>query len=193
MVRYSRVSLIGLANGAPPGLLPSSPKPKTCVCPSMSPGNTVALLRSISCAPCGTATLSAEPTDLIFSPSIRIIWFSNIFPDLLSNKWPARMATVVFWAFAENAATRSSQNVVSRNFQEVNYVLRAAVSVSTNRLCLLAKARGPGSRSEPLSSPDRNLLNFVDQNLGRDRVMLRHSNKVTLQLRHQASCAASRT
>lgn len=48
-------------------------------------------------------------------------------------------------------------------------------------------------RSEPLSSPDRELLNFVDQNLGRDRVMLRHSNKVTLQLRHQASCAASRT
>ena len=103
------------------------------------------------------------------------------------------MATIVFWAFAENAATRSSENVVSRNFQEVNYVLRAAVSVSTNRLSLLAKARARILRSEPRSSPARKLLDFVDQHLGRDRVMLRHGNKVTLQLRHQASGAAGRT
>src|SRR4029077_2726524 len=106
--------------------------------------------------PCGMVTLSAAPTDLIFSPSIRTTWFSNIFPDLLSNRPPARIATIVFWAFAENATAKSSENVVRRNFREVNYVLRVLVLASTNKFSLFGKEEARVPDSEPPLSTDEN-------------------------------------
>ena len=65
-----------------------------CVCASMSPGSTYARLRSIVSAPAGIFTLDAAPTSVIRSPRMTMTWLASIWPDLLSNRWPARIAIV---------------------------------------------------------------------------------------------------
>src|SRR5580704_1828320 len=65
-----------------------------CTWPSISPGSTVARVRSITRAPAGTVTLAAGPTCVIFSPWMRTTWLFNIWPDFGSNNLPARTAVV---------------------------------------------------------------------------------------------------
>jgi hypothetical protein len=66
---------------------------KICVCASLSPGRTVAWLRSITCASVGIFTEAAGPTSVMRSPSSTTTWFTSIWPVLLSNSRPARTAT----------------------------------------------------------------------------------------------------
>jgi len=113
-VRYSRVSLIGLANGGPPGFMSSRPYPKTWVCPSISPGSTVLPPRSITCAPGGICTRSGGPTAVILSSSTRITWFSTALPDLLSNNRPARIAVTCVCARTVVAAKHTKTQVTTQ-------------------------------------------------------------------------------
>ncbi len=58
---------------------------------------------------------------------------------------------------------------------------------------LARESMRPGGRYEPGSPRVRQILpDLVHQNLGRGSVMLRHSNKVALQFRHEASCPTGR-
>src|SRR5688572_7747398 len=59
---------------------------------SMSPGNTVARLRSMTRAPVGTLTCASGPTSVMRSPLISTTWFVSIRPAWLSNRRPARTA-----------------------------------------------------------------------------------------------------
>ena len=63
-----------------------------CVCASMSPGRTVASLRSITAAPAGALTRDSGPTSRMRSPCTRTTCFVSIVPASLSNSRPARMA-----------------------------------------------------------------------------------------------------
>src|SRR5579863_1807748 len=65
-----------------------------CTWPSISPGSTVARLRSTTLTPAGIVTLAAGPTCVIFSPWIRTTWLLSICPDFGSNNLPARTAVV---------------------------------------------------------------------------------------------------
>src|ERR1700722_6044140 len=84
---------------------------------------------------------SAGPTDFIFSPSTRTIWFSNILPDLLSNRCPARMATVFTCAFVVKLTAKSSDSSGKRSFQEFNVVLRTRNLAATDTMQLRKNVR----------------------------------------------------
>ena len=59
---------------------------------SIKPGRTVAWLRSMICAPAGILSWDWEPTSVIRSPERITSCFVSIWPVLLSNRRPARMA-----------------------------------------------------------------------------------------------------
>jgi hypothetical protein len=63
------------------------------VCTSIRPGRTVAWLRSITCASLGIFTCAADPTSLRRSPCSTNTWLVSIWPLVLSNRRPARIAT----------------------------------------------------------------------------------------------------
>ena len=65
-----------------------------CVCASMRPGSTVAVCRSMTCAPGGIVTCAGAPTAVMRSPWIRMTWSASSLPALLSKRRPARIAIV---------------------------------------------------------------------------------------------------
>ena len=46
----------------------------------------------MTCAPAGTCTCACGPTSVMRSPERSTVWSRSIWPDLLSNKRPARIA-----------------------------------------------------------------------------------------------------
>src|SRR5215510_16559469 len=61
---------------------------------SMNPGSTVAELKSITGVPGGIATAPSDPTSTMRWPWITMTCLVSIFPFTLSNRRPARIATV---------------------------------------------------------------------------------------------------
>ncbi len=64
-----------------------------CTCTSISPGSTVACVRSISNAPGGGFTASARPRAMILPSRTRIIWSVSTLPDAGSISRPAWIAS----------------------------------------------------------------------------------------------------
>src|SRR5215467_4885519 len=111
----------------------------TWTCASIMPGRTVDVLRSITRAPAGTATLA--PTSAMRSPRISTTWLVSIVPVFASKSRPARMAVTVSWAAVV-------ANNVSASTAAAQLKLRAtSATVAQLKLCATSAVVAPSFSS----------------------------------------------